>query len=131
MTLILEPVEEIEIDPSPSIVGVMARILIAPAVGVVLAALLLFYVLLPTIGLGSVERIAALGKHLEHRIAHRPTAVFLGNSITREGIDARLVEAAASGGWHAENGAENAETQRPRAGDVSTPRLHAQVGATP
>ncbi len=54
--------------------------------------MLLIKVVLPITGVGSVQRIVELGRHLHEPLAPAPTIAFLGNSITREGIDTRLVE---------------------------------------
>ncbi len=81
----------------------LLRMLIAPAIGAAAGLLLLVTVILPAVGLGDVQRIAALGQHLDQELHPRPVAVFLGNSITREGIDSAQVEAAAGGPWHVEN----------------------------
>ncbi|MBI2824162.1 MAG: hypothetical protein HYX69_05700 [Planctomycetia bacterium] len=88
---------------APSLPASMARMLLAPALGAVLGFLLLVKVVLPTVGVGGVERIVALGNHLDASLAPPPVVALLGNSITREGIDARIVEAHAPSGWHAQN----------------------------
>ncbi len=81
----------------------VVRMLLFPALGAVLGFLLLIKVVLPITGVGSVQRIVELGRHLHEPLAPAPTIAFLGNSITREGIDTRLVEEAAPPGWHAQN----------------------------
>ncbi len=86
---------------SPAVV--IFRMLSFPALGVALGWFLLSDALLPTIGVGSVERIVALGRHLQSPFPHRPTLALLGNSITREGVDAPLVEQSAPPGWQVEN----------------------------
>ena len=68
-----------------------------------LGFVLLVKVVLPAIGVGSVERIVQLGHHLDEPLAPSPTVALLGNSITREGVDTRLVEETAPAGWHAQN----------------------------
>ena len=71
--------------------------------GHALGFVLLVNVVLPKIGLGSVERIVQLGRHLDAPLLPAPTLALVGNSITREGVDTRLVEEAAPQGWHAQN----------------------------
>jgi hypothetical protein len=53
--------------------------------------------------LGRVQRIVEMGRHLETPRPANPWVVFIGNSVTRDGIDGSLVEQAASGEIHAEN----------------------------
>jgi hypothetical protein len=79
------------------------RMLFWPALGATLALVLLTKVVLPVTGVGSVERIVQLGRHLDTPFSPPPMIAFLGNSITREGIDARLVEETAPAGWYAQN----------------------------
>lgn len=89
---------------SPLSVGrVIGRSLFFPALGAALAALVLSELYLPRFGIGTVERIAALGGHLSSPYHDHPTAVSLGNSVTLEGMDAAIVERAAGAGWRAEN----------------------------
>lgn len=82
--------------------------LVAPvAAGVGIAMVVLWKVVLPSIGLGGdVQRIVELASHLSEGYPG-PTAVFLGNSLTVEGVDAGIVAAAAEeagrGPWAAEN----------------------------
>lgn len=93
--------------------GAILSVLLFPALGVALGALLLSTVVLDTVGLGSVERIAAIGRRLDEGLADAPTTVCLGNSLSVEGIDASEVASAAPPGWRvlsmALNGCEIAE----------------------
>jgi hypothetical protein len=91
------------LDGDRVVLGTLLRMLIAPAIGAAAGLLLLRSIILPDIGLGSVQRIAALGQHLNEDLRPRPSVVFLGNSITREGVDATKVEDATGGRWHAQN----------------------------
>ena len=91
------------VDGERSVLAALLRILMAPAIGAAVGMLLLITVVLPTLGLGSVERIAALGRHLQADLQPRPVVAFLGNSITREGIDAAAVDNATGSRWHAQN----------------------------
>ena len=86
-----------------SVVAALLWMLIAPAIGAAAGLLLLVTIVLPKVGLGSVERIAALGRHLQVDLQPRPVVAFLGNSITREGIDTIAVDSATGGRWHAQN----------------------------
>lgn len=83
--------------------AVIVRMLVLPALGAVLGFVLLVKVVLPITGVGSVQRIVELGRHLNEPLTPAPTIAFLGNSITREGIDIRLVEETAPPGWYAQN----------------------------
>jgi len=74
-----------------------------PAVGAAVGFLLLTKIVLPITGVGSVERIVQLGRHLDAPLAPTPTIAFLGNSITREGIDTRVVAETAPARWHSQN----------------------------
>jgi hypothetical protein len=101
------PQDRIEPRPPSEHVGavltVIGRSLLFPAAGALCAALFLANFYLPRAGIGTVERIAALGRHLNEPFVEHPVAVFLGNSITMEGIDAGVVEETAGNNWHAEN----------------------------
>jgi len=77
--------------------------LLLPALGAVLGFLLLVKVVLPLVGVGSVERVVQLGRHLDEPLAPAPCVALLGNSITREGVDTRLVAETAPAGWHSQN----------------------------
>ncbi len=73
-----------------------------PSAGAWCAFLLLSEVLIPTVGLGELDRIRLLGDHLRSDLPAPPLAMCWGNSIVREGIDAAIVENQAPG-WRAEN----------------------------
>lgn len=90
----------------PSACRTVARAVVliaAPIAGVALAAAMLVGWLIPTVGLGGVDRIRQLGRHLDAPRDGRPTAVVLGDSVAMEGVDAALVEASAPPGWTVEN----------------------------
>lgn len=63
-----------------------------PALGASVGYGLLVAAVLPAFGLGTVERIAAIGRHLQQPLPPSMT-VFLGSSIVREGIDAGALNA--------------------------------------
>jgi hypothetical protein len=90
-------------EPSQSVLRPIARMVFLPALGALLGFVLLEKLLLPVIGVGSVERIVQLGQHLDEPFTPAPTVALLGNSITREGIDTRLLAESAPAGWHAQN----------------------------
>jgi len=78
-------------------------ILVPTGIGVGVGALLIFFVLLPTLGIGRSQRAFCLGQHLVEKYpVDRPMAVCLGSSIVVAGVDAGLIEAAAPT-WRAEN----------------------------
>jgi lysophospholipase L1-like esterase len=87
----------------PALAWLLIRMLALPAAGALLGLVLLVKVVLPTLGVGSVERVVQLGRHLDQPLAPAPTVALLGNSITREGVDTRLLEETAPPGWHAQN----------------------------
>ena len=87
----------------PGVVITILRIVLLPSLGALLGFVLLAKFLLPVIGLGSVERIVQLGQHLNARLSPAPTVAFLGNSITREGVDTTIVDSTAPAGWHSQN----------------------------
>jgi hypothetical protein len=87
----------------PGVIVSLLRIVLLPSLGALLGFVLLTRFVLPVIGFGSVERIVQLGQHLDAKLLPAPVIAFLGNSITREGVDTRLVEATAPTGWHAQN----------------------------
>jgi hypothetical protein len=78
-------------------------ILGSSVIGLVGAFLLLANVVLPVFGLGTVNRIAELGRHLDQPFSSHPIAVCLGSSITLEGVDARIVTKASQNRWQVEN----------------------------
>jgi len=90
-------------DAPVRVLGVLAVRVGSTALGAAIGYLLLSYVLLPSIGLGNVDRVAQLGAHLQTPQDDAPRVVLLGNSITREGIDAGEVQSAAPPGWRVEN----------------------------
>jgi hypothetical protein len=79
------------------------RSLLFPTLGAALAYWLICDWYLPRFGLGTVERIAALGRHLDGATQSRQLAPVLGNSILMEGIDASRVEASGKLPWSVEN----------------------------
>ncbi|MBX3410516.1 MAG: hypothetical protein KF859_11595 [Phycisphaeraceae bacterium] len=85
-------------------------------VGLALGVALLMYVVLPRFGAGSTDlnRMIALGKHLDSGY-QRAAVVFVGDSVTVEGIDAGVVKQHAPEGWHVENlginGCDRAEVE--------------------
>ena len=81
----------------------LLRMLVLPAVGAALGFLLLVKVILPLAGVGSVERVVQLGRHLDKPLAPAPSIALLGNSITREGVDTRIMAETAPAGWNAQN----------------------------
>ncbi|HVU88617.1 MAG TPA: SGNH/GDSL hydrolase family protein [Pirellulales bacterium] len=104
MTTIEEPlVEPTSVALPTSLLRPIVRMLLWPALGAVLGLVLLVKVVLPTFGVGSVERVVQLGRHLDQPLTPAPSVAFLGNSITREGVDTRLVDETAPAGWHAQN----------------------------
>ena len=105
MSTLDEPlVESLKVEsPIGTLMVVILRVLFWPAFGAVLAFVLLTKVILPITGVGSVERIVQLGRHLNAPFEPQPTIAFLGNSITREGVETRLVEKSGPIGWHAQN----------------------------
>jgi hypothetical protein len=105
MSTISEPPVQTPTDTrsSGAAAATILRMVCLPALGAILAFVLLAKVVLPITGVGSVERIVQLGRHLDTELSPAPMIVFVGNSITREGINARLVEDAAPAGWHAAN----------------------------
>lgn len=98
-----QPHESTEPRTGKSVALVAGLHVAAPLLGAAGGFLVLVYVLLPQLGLGGVQRIIELGHHLDNRQDRHPAAVFLGDSITREGIDGSIVETAAPRGWHVEN----------------------------
>jgi hypothetical protein len=79
----------------------------SPLAGAAIAFWLLVTVLIPTIGVGDVQRIIDLGAALESPLPQEPTAAIIGNSVLIEGINASMVAEAAPPGWHARNFAIN------------------------
>src|SRR4051812_36283194 len=86
----------------PTVLYVIFRSLFFPAAGVALAFWIIHAAYLPRVGLGTVERIAELGRHLGQPFDGDVVAC-LGNSIVMEGIDASIVERTAGGRWQVEN----------------------------
>jgi len=87
-----------------------------PAVIGLLAAIAIHMgLVLPAVGTGSpdLNRMIALGVRLDTPLDEEPTLVFLGDSLTVEGIDAETVREAAPPGWRvfnfAINGGDRAE----------------------
>jgi hypothetical protein len=105
MTTIEEPpvLSQPTVTPALPVVRLLARFILLPALGALLGFVLLVKVVLPAIGVGTVERIVQLGRHLDQSLGPTPTVALLGNSITREGVDTRIVEETAPHGWHAQN----------------------------
>jgi len=83
--------------------GSLLLVILMPLIGVALSILLLTSVVIPKLGLGSMNRLVALGTHLESMGPHEPQVIFLGNSVTVEGIDGAIVEAETGGRFRAEN----------------------------
>lgn len=82
---------------------VVAWALVFPALGALAAYLITDRVVLPRMGLGpDLQRVVAIADHASEGLGERPVAVFLGDSLTIEGIDAGVVEGASTG-WHAQN----------------------------
>lgn len=77
--------------------GLMA----STALGACAALALNMFVLMPALGVGNVERIVALGRHIDAGAS--PAVVTLGNSVTVEGIDAGAIADELGGGASAEN----------------------------
>lgn len=100
-TLSEQASSSVDVERPASVVRAAISPLVWTAVGVGAGLLILVGGLLDWTGVGSVERIVSLGRRAESR-SLESAAVFLGDSITREGIDARAVEAA-SPDWRAEN----------------------------
>jgi hypothetical protein len=73
-------------------------------VGLGLAVALLIYGVLPRFGAGSTDlnRMIAMGSHLDAGYG-APAVVFVGDSVTVEGIDAGVVKRHAPDGWSVEN----------------------------
>lgn len=74
-------------------------------IGLALAVGFHLKVVLPRFGTGSsdLNRMVELGKRLDTPLTDAPTAVFVGDSVTVEGIDAALVTKAAPAGWRIMN----------------------------
>jgi hypothetical protein len=89
-----------------AVIAFMTRTALSIVVGAALGAVVIYAVIIPLIGLGQVERIRALGAHLDDGLGSQPAAVLLGNSAVVEGFDASIV-AEAAGDWHVENLAIN------------------------
>jgi hypothetical protein len=89
-----------------AVAALVMKIALTLAAGVAVGVAVVFGVLLPIVGLGQVERIRALGQHLDEGFPHPPVAVLLGNSSVVEGLDA-LIAAEVADGWHVENLAIN------------------------
>ena len=87
-----------------SFVAVALMQVAATLVGAALGYAALVGLLLPRLGLGDVQRIVELGRHLDQLSVPREGYVaFLGDSITREGVDAAMVRAASGRPWRVEN----------------------------
>jgi hypothetical protein len=69
--------------------------------GALAGLLLTRWVVIPTMGAGNVERLVALGRHIDAGAS--PEVVFLGTSVAVESIDAERVAAHLPTGWTAEN----------------------------
>jgi lysophospholipase L1-like esterase len=93
------------------------------AAGVGLAVAFHLFVVLGWLGTGSpdLNRMVALGERLDEPSPTEPTLVFIGDSVTVEGIDASIVARATGGAWQALNfglnGADRAEL------DVIVPKV--------
>lgn len=74
-----------------SVGGAALTAVCAPLAGAAAGYVLLVSVLLPRLGVGDVERIVQLGHHLDHVDGRVAEVVFLGDSVTMEGIDASIV----------------------------------------
>lgn len=74
-------------------------------VGLAVAVALQLGVILPRVGTGSpdLNRMMAVGKLLNTSLSEEPTLVFVGDSVTVEGIDAGIVKAGAPAGWRVLN----------------------------
>jgi lysophospholipase L1-like esterase len=83
--------------------GSFARVVLPIAVGIGLGYLLLTQVFLDRISLGRIQRIIEISRHLESPMPDKPWAVFIGDSLHREGIDTEIVEESASQDLHATN----------------------------
>jgi len=70
-------------------------LLLPVALGAAAALALQVWVVLPSLGLGNLERIAALG-HLTAEPFPPESVVALGNSVTAEGLDAAIAEQSAN-----------------------------------
>lgn len=88
--------------PRPLIVVALGQVTM-PLLGAAVGGVILVCVLIPRLGLGDVERIIQLGYHLDQTRSGSPYAVFLGDSVTMEGIDAAIVQSAARTDWKVEN----------------------------
>ena len=75
------------------------------ALGGAIGLALTMWVIVPSMGAGNVERLAALGRHIDAG-AH-PDVVFLGTSVTVESVDARTVADELPGKQTVENWAIN------------------------
>ena len=101
--------------PPPAQIIPFARTMSAPAafafcfaplvIGLALAVGFHLKVVLPRFGTGSsdLNRMVELGKRLDSPLSDTPTTVFVGDSVTVEGIDASLVAKAAPAGWRVLN----------------------------
>lgn len=89
--------------PTTSWRGIAAFLfdIMCTAMGAGAALALTMFVLMPVLGVGNVERVVALGHHIESGDA--PMVVMLGNSVTVEGLDAGVVAAEIGRGATAEN----------------------------
>ncbi len=100
-----------------------ASCMLPTAAGVAAAVAFHLFVVLACLGTGSpdLNRMIALGQRLDEGSPTTPTVVFIGDSVTVEGIDASIVESATGGGWKALNfglnGADRAEL------DVIVPKV--------
>jgi hypothetical protein len=83
---------------------------VAPVlVGLGVALVIHLFVIFPTLGAGApdVQRGIELGRRIEQGFAQAPSAVFIGDSVTVEGIDATVAQQAAPPGWEVLNLALN------------------------
>ena len=75
------------------------------ALGALIGLALTMWVIVPSMGAGNVERMAALGRHIDTGV--RPDVVLLGTSVTVEGVDAATVADELPGHQIVENWAIN------------------------
>jgi len=66
--------------------------LLPVAIGLAIAFVLLREVAIPRLGLSQTQRIKELITRLDNGLGDKPTLVFLGNSVTVEGVDASIVQ---------------------------------------
>lgn len=81
------------------VLGILTPIVI----GLLLGYGLLTQVILKNFGLGRVQRIVEVGRHLDNAQYPEQWLVFIGNSIVRDGIDGAIVSEASGASIPAEN----------------------------